>query len=229
MDSWWADVFGIAGDEVWKALTVQPHAQLGDYAGFFVAWRADGVHVSTPTGIDAGLPSRIASASLDVLQSAAFWQSLADDLGGRLIGPATHHYLDLDPGSDPDVRIGEPSAALPLREHVTPEEWEESGLGADDVTVTFTLGPPDQPVAAAALSTWPDAARDVCVLVHPDHRGQGLVDRVARTATSYAIARHDVARWTARSENHASMQAARRLGFQAWCTQLAIRLPDPQD
>ena len=46
---------------------------------------------------------------------------------------------------------------------------------------------------------------------------------VGRAAASYAVSRHGLARWRARTTNSASIGAARRLGFEPWCTQLAIR------
>jgi len=223
VDAWWADLFGINHDEVWRAVTVQPHARLGDYPGFFTAWRGDGVHVSLPATVDDDTPRTLARSTIDVLQSPEFWASFADTAQGRLIGPATHHYLDLDPGPDTDVvpiAVDEVSA---LREAVSAEEWEESGLADDDVELVFGLHEDGVLVAAASLSPFADAARDVGVLVVPDARGRQLVDRVGRTAASHAVREHGLARWVARATNHDSVAAAQRLGFEAWCTQLAIR------
>jgi hypothetical protein len=223
VDQWWADLFGINADEVWHALTVQPHARLGDYEGYFVAWRADGVHVSLPDTTDDDVPRRLAKASLDVLQSTEFWQSFAGSVDARLIGPATHHYLDLDPGPDPDVSIVDAADVGALRRLVTDEEWEESGFGDDDVELVFGLHEDGRLVAAANLAGFAGAPRDVGVLVAPAARGRQLVDRVGRTAASHAIREHELARWVARTTNPGSVAAARRLGFEAWCTQLAIR------
>ena len=228
VDAWWADLFGINHDEVWRAVTVQPHALLDDYTGFFIAWRGDGVHVSLPVTVDDDTPRTLARSTIDVLQSPEFWASVAETAHGRLIGPATHHYLDLDPGPDPDVvSIGVDEVAV-LREAVSAEEWEESGFADDDVELVFGLHEDGALVAAASLSPFADAPRDVGVLVAPDARGRQLVDRVGRTAASHAIREHGLARWVTRTTNHDSVVAARRLGFEARCTQLAIRLTPPK-
>lgn len=222
VDAWWADLFGIHHDEIWRAVTVQPHALLDDYPGIFTAWRGDGVHVSLPTTVDEDTPRTLAASTIDLLQSPEFWASFADNTEGVLIGPATHHYLDLDPGADPDVvpiGVDEVSA---LRDAVSAEEWDESGFADDDVELAFGLHEDGVLVAAASLSPFADEPRDVGVLVAPPARGRRLVDRVGRTAASHAVREHDLARWVARTGNHASVTAARRLGFEAWCTQLAI-------
>jgi RimJ/RimL family protein N-acetyltransferase len=78
-------------------------------------------------------------------------------------------------------------------------------------------------VAAANLTSYADAPRDVGVLVVPDARGRRLVDEVGRAAASYAVSRHGFARWRARTTNRGSLGAGQRLGFEPWCTQLAIR------
>jgi hypothetical protein len=45
----------------------------------------------------------------------------------------------------------------------------------------------------------------------------------AANLTSYAVSVHGFARWRARTTNRGSLGAAQRLGFEPWCTQLAIR------
>jgi RimJ/RimL family protein N-acetyltransferase len=139
-----------------------------------------------------------------------------------VIGPSTHHYLDEDPGTPATVARIEPSELGPMREAVTPDEWEESGF-ADDAPVWFGCHADGQLVAAANLTTYADAPLDVGVLVVPDARGRRLVDEVGRAAASYAVSRSGFARWRARTTNRGSLGAAQRLGFEPWCTQLAIR------
>jgi hypothetical protein len=54
VEQWWRDVFDVQ-DALWSKVTVrQPHVLLGDYAGWYVAWRDAGVHVSAPSsgGVD---------------------------------------------------------------------------------------------------------------------------------------------------------------------------------
>ena len=224
VDEWWAGLFGIRRDEVWRSVTVRPHSRLEGYQGFFVAWRDDGVHVSRPAAGRAALDA-LASSALPALQGVEPWASFAASVDGRLIGPSTHHYLDVDPGTDTRVVRIDLDEVVVLQEVVSAEEWEESGCGDDDVEIAFGLVEDGELVAAATLSPYGETPRDVGVLVAPGHRGRRLVDAVGRTAASYAIREHGLARWVARCDNRGSMGAARRLGFEQWCTQLAIRLP----
>jgi hypothetical protein len=46
---------------------------------------------------------------------------------------------------------------------------------------------------------------------------------VGRHAASFAVREHGFARWGARDSNVASRAASRRLGFERWCSQLAVR------
>jgi hypothetical protein len=223
VDEWWADVFGIAREQVWRAVTVRPHTRLSGYEGFFVAWREAGVHVSLPAAAEPVATASLTTAGLRALQTSEYWASLATSVQGRLIGPSTHHYLDTDPGPDERVVPMARDDLWVLRAAVSPREWGESGFDDDEVEAGFGIVEDGQVVAAATLSSWHGAPRDVGVLVAPAHRGHRLVDAVGRTAASYAIREHGLARWVARTDNRGSVGAARRLGFEAWCAQLAIR------
>lgn len=223
VDDWWSELFGVTGVDLWDATTVRRHGLLADYTGWLVAWRHDGVHVSAPASADDATLERLASTDVEALSTQGFWSTFADSVSGRLIGPATHHYLDVDPGADPAVAQVEPVEAEQLRPLVSDEEWWEAGF-QDDVTHAFVLREEDDVVAVANLSGWADEPRDIGVLVLPDARGRQLVDRIGRTAASYAVREHAVARWVARNANTGSVSAARRLGFEPWCTQLAIRV-----
>lgn len=158
------------------------------------------------------------------LQDPAYWHDLADRLGLVLIGPSTHHYLDVDPGQSPGVVRVSPAEVAALRAGVSEAEWQESGF-ADDVALCFGRYDDGLLVAAATLTSFAGNPCDVGVLVAPAARGRRLVDEVGRTAASYAVEHHALARWRARTINRGSLEAALRLGFEPWCTQLAIRRP----
>ncbi len=222
IDGWWSDLFGIGRDLVWRAVTVQPHALLGDYEGFFVAWREDGVHVSLPAGCTTEVARSLVSQDPARLRSKKFWHSFAASLDLGVIGPSIHAYLDVDPGPAPGVNRIRREDTTELRGRVSPEEWQESSF-AGEADLFFGWHDDGALLAAANLRPFADSPRDIGVLVAPSARGQRLVDRVGRTAASYAIEHHDVARWCARTTNRGSLGAAHRLGFEPWCTQLAIR------
>lgn len=222
VESWWADLLAVDADDLWNTVTVREHRRLSDYPGHFVAWRLDGVHVSTPAGCVPRLSASLESAETATLQDEEFWRSFAKSQGLSLIGPSTHAYLDLDPGSVPGLGQVTADDLRELRGQVDESEWEESGF-AEHPRVTFGWYEHGELVAAANLSDFAEAPRDVGVLVAPSARGRQLVDVVGRAAASYAIEHHGFARWRARTENAASLRAADRLGFEEWCTQLAVR------
>lgn len=222
VDESWADLFGIEPHALWSGVTVRAHGTLGDYAGLFVAWRGEGVHVSVPASRSSEIAESLAAQGIRDLQTPEFWSAYARSIDLDVIGPSTHHYLDEDPGMSAAVVRIEASDAHGMRQSVPAHEWEESGF-ADDAQVCFGFSADGHLVAAANLTSYAEAPRDVGVLVVPDARGQRLVDEVGRAAASYAVSRHGLARWRARTSNLASLGAAHRLGFEPWCTQLAIR------
>ena len=222
VDDWWTGVFGIERAALWRRITVGPHTKLGDYEGYFVAWRGDGVHVSLPATCPPEVRETLAGLGIATLQTERFWQSFAADHGLAVVGPSSHAYLDDDPGAASDVASLTVAEVASLRPRVHPAEWEESGF-ADEAELCFGLHEDGLLVAAANLSDFADAPRDIGVLVAPTARGHGFASRVGAAAASYAIKEHGLARWCARTSNHASLASARRLGFVAHCTQLAIR------
>jgi RimJ/RimL family protein N-acetyltransferase len=222
VDESWAELFAIEPHALWSEVTVRPHGTLGDYEGLVVAWRGDGVHVSAPAIRSSAVAESLAAQGIRDLQTPEFWSAYARSIDKDVIGPSTHHYLDEDPGTPAAVVRVEASDVHPMRHAVSALEWEESGFD-DDAQLWFGFPVDGHLVAAANLTSYAEAPRDVGVLVVPDARGQRLVDEVGRAAASYAVSRHGLARWRARTTNRASLGAARRLGFEPWCTQLAIR------
>lgn len=218
---WWSRVFDVEESVLWRSVSVRAHTELGDYPGLFVAWRGDGLHVSAPAADVADLGARLDGSDLDALRQDAFWQSLADERDVALIGPSTHHYLDADPGPVEEVVVPTEDELASLRDRAGDTDWRESGFA--DTSTPFGLRYDGELVAAANLNRWDGTPRDIGVLVAPEARGRGLAPIVARHAASYAIREHGLARWGARNTNTASLATARRLGFTAYCTQLALR------
>ena len=191
VDAQWADLFGIDAPSMWTEASARPHGRLGDYPGFLVAWRGQGVHVSLPAGCPSEIAESLATQGIPVLQTVEYWTAFARSRGLTVVGPSTHHYLDEDPGMPSAVVRVRASELDALRGSATADEWEEGGFG-DEADVIFGVRADGDVIAAANL-------------------------------TSYAVTHHEVARWRGRTTNRGSIGAARRLGFEPWCTQLAIR------
>ncbi|GAB3266975.1 GNAT family N-acetyltransferase [Nocardioides dilutus] len=236
VEAFWRDLFGVTEDQLWRQVSVRhPHGRLGDYEGWYVAWRGPGVHVSAPASADPDDVAGLLSASPSELQEPAFWQAFAARRSLRVIGPATHHYLDEDPGVPSDVEQVDPVRLALLRGRTTPAEWEESGIpealdeGGEALAVWGTVGETDRPwvpalLGGAVLTETAGARRDIGLLVAQDARGRGVGLRLGQAAASYAISWHGWARWTAQTGNEPSLRLAARLGFESYATQLALRL-----
>ncbi|NYD42462.1 GNAT family N-acetyltransferase [Nocardioides panaciterrulae] len=221
LQRWWSGVFAIEERSLWSSVTVRPHGVLGDYPGLFVALRGEGVHVSAPADDVEDLAAHLVRAAPDLLRQDAFWAELAEERGVALIGPSTHHYLDVDPGPVPGVVVPTVEQLASLRSRAGDADWRESGFA--DTSRPFGLERDGVLVAASNLNAWDGLPRDVGVLVAPEARGRRLAPVVARHAASYAVTAHGLARWGARNTNLGSLATARRLGFAAYCTQLALR------
>lgn len=220
---YYADLFGIEPTAVWQGVTVQEHVgRLRGYEGFYVAWKGDGVHVSTPSGCSPDALSALRAEPAATLQNPTYWREFAATRGLRVVGPSTHAYLDRDPGAVDGVDTASDAELQLLRETVPAADWNESGWD-DDPPHRFAVRQGDQVVAAANLNLFHGQPRDIGVLVAPSMRGSGLSVLVAQHAASVAVRTHGFARWGARDSNAASIAASRRLGFDRWCSQLAVR------
>jgi GNAT superfamily N-acetyltransferase len=220
-EQWWRDVFDVH-DTLWSNVTVlHPHGLLGDYAGWYVAWRDSGVHVSAPSDADANDVASLANEAPVSLQAVAFWHAFAQQRGLEVIGPAVHRYLDDDPGPADGVQVVAPDSLLALRDEVSDDDWWESGFDdalSEEGAVAFATDG-----GAAVLTDLAGAPRHVGLLVARDARGRGLGVELGRAAASYAVRHHGYARWRSRDTNIASTRAAQRLGFEPFVTQLAVR------
>ena len=221
-------------DELWSTVTVlHPHRTLHGYAGWYVAWRWGGVHVSAPSTASAHEVAALTTGRAATLQDPTFWQAFAHGRGFEVVGPSTHLYLDSD--VDASLLSEASSAVVPLdteqldrlSSRVRAQDWDEGGMGHRPApTIAVGVLDEDDVVAAAVLNPWRDVPSDIGVVVADSHRGRGLGTTVAAHATSYAVRKHAIARWRAATRNVASMQIARRLGFEPYATQLALR-PGP--
>jgi RimJ/RimL family protein N-acetyltransferase len=234
VEQFWLDLFGLEPDELWEDVTVRPHSRLGDYSGWYVAWRGNGVHISAPSTAAASDAASLANESPVDLRRPEFWNAFALQRSANVIGPATHHYLDEDPGVPDDVEQVDPVRLTLLRRTTSVEDWDESGIpqalddGSEALAVWGSTGEAGRPwvpalLGGAVLTDTAGARRDIGLLVAADARGRGVGTRLGRAAASYAVQWHGWARWTCRTTNVPSRRTAARLGFEPYATQLAIR------
>ena len=222
LDAWYASVFGLDRSDLWQRVTVEPRTRPGPIEGYYIVWRGDGVHVSMPPEADLAVHDELTAESIKAIQDVPFWRDFAAARSLRVVGPSKHTYLDTDPGSAAGVVAVDAAELSTLRALVDEQDWAESGWN-DQPAHTFGLYDEGQLVAASNLNSFAGKPRDIGVLVAPAWRGRDLSTAVGRHAASFAVHHYDFARWGARTANRASCAAARRLGFQPWCSQLAIR------
>jgi GNAT superfamily N-acetyltransferase len=112
-----------------------------------------------------------------------------------------------------------------LREAVTNEEWEHSGLGrAGPESVAFGAFEDGRLLSAARFERLLGVAAHLGVLTHPAARGRGAGRRVVACAAS-AAARHGLLlQYQTLESNRASLRIAETLGFECWARSLAVRL-----
>jgi RimJ/RimL family protein N-acetyltransferase len=226
VDGWWSELLGVAPERLWHDRTVRhPHGRLGDLAGWYVAWRADGVHVSAPSSAAADEVASLRTEAPLSLQEPAFWAAFAAQRGLELRGPVVHAYLDDGPeaheGTDGEVVEVEAARLEEMRGQVTRQEWDAWATDQPARPVAVLDG--GRLVAAASLGPWDGRMIDVGVLTVPDHRGRGLATRVGRACASHAVREHGVALWRAAPTNVASVRTAARIGFEPYVTQLVLR------
>jgi GNAT superfamily N-acetyltransferase len=234
VENFWCALFDLELDELWQDITVRPHWRLGDYPGWYVAWRGDGVHISAPLTAAASDAAALANENPVDLRRVEFWHAFALQRSMHVVGPAAHHYLDVDPGVPEDVEQVDPARLTLLRDAVSVEDWDESGIpealdqGGEALAVWGATGDAARPwvpalLGGAVLTETAEARRDIGLLVAADARGRGIGLRLGQAAASYAVQWHGWARWTARTTNGPSMRTATRLGFERYATQLSIR------
>lgn len=221
VEQWWRDVFDVS-EGLWSTVTaLHPHRALGAYEGWYVAWRDTGVHISAPSTAVTEEVASLRREDPGSLQTLGFWDAFAQRRGLVVIGPGVHRYLDVDPGAPDAVHEVAPSSLRALRDEVDDEDWSESGFEealSELGTIAFASGG-----GAAALTELAGAPRNIGLLVTQAARGRGIGTEVGRAAASYAIRNHGYARWLCRDANLPSTRAARRLGFESYATQLAVR------
>jgi GNAT superfamily N-acetyltransferase len=183
------------------------------------------VHVSLPATVGDAEAGSLTAQGVSSLTDEDFWRVWAGDRGLTVIGPSSHAYLDEDPGDDGTAPRIDPALLAPLRASVRPAEWREGGFD-DDVEHVFGCFAAGRLVAAANLTDFAGAPRDVGLLVAPDLRGRGLGHRVGGAAASYAVRHHGFAAWRAFVGNRASLAVSRELGFEEYAGQLAVRAAD---
>ena len=227
-----AATFGIERARLWdRGVHVTSHVspKLVGWGGTILFVRDERVLVSAPPEVldasgGSSLAEVVGSALLDGgLDIAVLRRHVAGDR--TIIGPSRWGFVDeLLPAvsaASNDTRRIELTDLAAFRDAVGEADWSEAGFDHDPHDV-FALERQGEVVAAANLTSWRTSADDVGVCVHPDHRGTGFGERVARAAVADAIAESGVCRYRALTTNVGSLRIADRLGVVGVGLQYAV-------
>jgi GNAT superfamily N-acetyltransferase len=174
------------------------------------------------------------------LPSAALIRATLGTKVDRVVGPALLGYRDAAPELPPGpgalrcVAAADRPALSRLREAVTSEEWEHSGLGRGGPESGLGRGGPESVVfgafeggrllAAASFERLLGVAAHLGVLTHPAARGRGAGRRVVACAARAASGHGLLLQYQTLEANRASLRIAETLGFECYARSLAVRI-----
>jgi GNAT superfamily N-acetyltransferase len=199
VDRAWADAFGISVDELHEP----------------------GVRVVTGAPMLAGHPGAY------VLHLG---EAVIIGVGAlRALGPSWHSYLhrdDFRPGTAAGRRVVEADhdAIRRFQEIVGEDDFHEGGFGWEPFPeVAWVLEDGEGVAALGNMTDFGGAPADVGLVTRPDARGRGLATQLATAMLVECFEDHEVARYRALTTNAASIAVARRLGFEGYGENVAVR------
>jgi GNAT superfamily N-acetyltransferase len=226
-DEFWADFFGVA-PTAWAEVgaSVQPHAGLSGYRGFWCFRRNQRTIISAPPAWMARLAEVTAEAPDHDLLLPTFWErALPQDLD-RVIGPAFQGCLEpgkFRPRSNASVRALEDHDAPAVEEFRTAcgEDWNMPNDAElfrhaylDGGTIT----------AMAGYRAWSDKAGDACVITRPTARGRGCGTAVTSAVVAEALSNEKLLLYQTLESNAPAVRIALSLGYDRYANHLAVRL-----
>jgi GNAT superfamily N-acetyltransferase len=150
----------------------------------------------------------------------------------RVLGPTYLGYLDaLDSDrDDSNVRLlsrNDMGALNDLRESVTAQDLEYSGLDPDQLIVIAGYFIDGMLVSAAGYKLWGGQIAHLGVLTREDARGAGYGRACVRGIAAHAIEQGLIAQYQALYENTRSLAIARSLGFEDYAARIYVRATPP--
>jgi GNAT superfamily N-acetyltransferase len=164
----------------------------------------------------------------DAIFDVAFVERALTGRIDRVLGPTYLGYLDaLDSDrQDPNVRLlsrNDMGALNDLRESVTAQDLEYSGLDPDQLIVIAGYFIDGILVSAAGYKVWGGQIAHIGVLTRGDARGAGYGRACVRGIAAHAIEQGLIAQYQALYENTRSLAIARSLGFEDYAARIYVR------
>jgi hypothetical protein len=226
-DEFWADFLGVA-PSTWAGtgVSVQPHAELRGYRGFWCFRRNQRTIISAPPAWVDRLTEVAAVRTDHDLLLATFWERALPQDCERVVGPAFQGCLE------PGKFKGRPNGSVrALHDRDAPavedfraacgEDWnmpDNASLFRQAYFEANTI------TAMAGYRAWSDHAGDPCMITRPTARGRGHGAAVTSAVVAEALAHRRLLLYQTLESNEAAVRIARSLGYDRYANHLAVRL-----
>lgn len=229
-DAYWARFLGVQpADWTTPGISFRSHQGLSGFQGLWCFGRRDRVVVSAPLAWLPHIESLWAGWDrARLMDKDAVVASLGSDCE-RSIGPVFQGCLDPRSFRDieaPQVRVVAASDQLGIerfRGQCGTDAWSTSGL-TDVGTLAYVYTDGAKITAMGGLREKPDGVGDLCVLTHPQFRGEGRGAAVVSAVTRDALPSRHIVLYQTLESNRAAVKLALSLGFARYGNHLAVRL-----
>lgn len=229
-DKFWADFLGVAPTD-WGAIgvSVQPHAGLHGFRGFWCFRRNQRIVVSAPAPWVSRLTETVARRDLDDdLMRPSFWTGAFGKDFDRAIGPAFQGCLEParfvhKPNNSVRAVDDSDRAAVEQFREACGADWNDGALDKAGLWrhAFFERG---LITAMAGYRALANNAGDPCVLTRSDARSGGRGAAVTAAVVAEALANGKLLLYQTLESNHPAVRIALSLGFDRYANHLAIRL-----
>lgn len=227
VDNFWAADTGCRPEDFDTdavAVIERPAPNGPEYAQFFRRKRRLQITCS-PSVVDIVRNATYGQAQ-DAIFDVAFVERALTGHIDRVLGPTYLGYLDAfdSDREDPNVRLLsriDMGALNDLRDRVTAQDWEYSGLDPDQPITGYFID--RMLVSAAGYKVWGGRIAHICALTRGDARGAGYGRACVRGIAAHAIDQGLIAQYQTLYENAPSLAIARSLGFEDYAGRIFVR------
>jgi GNAT superfamily N-acetyltransferase len=231
IDAVWAAFFGLSTPAFLRpGIQVVGHHELAGHHGVWLFRHHASLCVSVPPDLVAGIQAAVGIYTVDSLFSQAGIRALLGRRVEQVVGPAYQGYIE-PPTFRPLTRPGVRALAPPSRVHLEQlaeacgvEAWEHAGIAFDEAHVFGCFADGRLVAAARFRPAWCKTAH-IGVATHPDHRRRHYGSAVVSAASAQALEAGFIGLYQTLLENAPSVALATRLGYRAYASLLAVRLP----